>query len=100
MIYRSGAHAAVPPQEGFIRAATVGVIGFAVRRAGERSCHVSFATAADLKGSIPSFLVNFVAKVGRARAPTAQRTPIKWIERLAEGVRLVREKRDKAAKKG
>ena len=76
--FRNGQHAAVPERRPFIRGFTLGVVGFMVKSLpGGGSCDVTFTTAANMKGSIPSFLVNFVAK----------RTPVMWVTRLKAAVK-------------
>ena len=76
--FRNGQHAAVPERRPFIRGFTLGVVGFMVKsQSGGAACDVTFTTAANMKGSIPSFLVNFVAK----------RTPVMWVTRLKAAVK-------------
>jgi hypothetical protein len=88
MVYRNGIHSSVPETKDFIRGSTVGVIGFAVERVSPSSCFVLFATAAELKGSIPSFLVNFVAKVTSSSSSPILRlrfaTPLSHFEKVLD----------------
>ena len=85
VFYRNGAHMAIPPSSSLIRGEALGVVGFSVQAesrllsgtAAERSSPgrgvvVTLATAVDPKGSIPAFLINFVAR----------RTPRMWVDRL------------------
>ena len=81
---RNAAHLRAPPNaHGTIRGATLGVIGFVVRPlpSSADSCRVVISTAADPRGSLPSALINFVAR----------RTPRVWIDRLKAYVTSSRE---------
>ena len=86
--FRNGAHAAVPEVKPNIRGFTLGVVGFIVKDLGPgKGCSVTFTTGANMKGSIPAMLVNFVAK----------RTPVMWITRLKEAVQRFKAEQGEAA---
>lgn len=85
VFYRNGAHMSVPPSSSLIRGEALGVVGFSVQAESRllggaaaerispgRGVVVTLATAVDPKGSIPAFLINFVAR----------RTPRMWVDRL------------------
>lgn len=74
VMFRNGEHAGTPPTAALIRGETLGVIGFCVAPEPGGGCAVVLATAADPKGSIPAYLVNFVAR----------RTPRMWAARVSK----------------
>ena len=78
VVLRNGNHHSKPPVSGFTRGESIGCVGYVVRRLHDTDgCELSFSTAADLKGRIPQWLVNFVAK----------RTPTLWTDRIKRMVR-------------
>lgn len=71
-VLRNGESDRCPPKLPYVRGELVGVIGYVIRDLPGVGCKLTLSTASDLKGSIPQYAVNFVAK----------RTPIKWTDRL------------------
>ncbi|KAA0159173.1 hypothetical protein FNF28_05967 [Cafeteria roenbergensis] len=67
IMFRSAEHELCPPRKNHTRGLTLGVIGFTVQdvptAAGEPpACRVSFVTAADARGNIPAWIINFIGK--------------------------------------
>jgi hypothetical protein len=65
VVFRSIEHRLAPPRKGFTRGLTLGVIGFVVQSVGDPSdlvSRVTFVTATDARGNLPTWLVNWIAK--------------------------------------
>lgn len=79
VLFRSLQHRLAPQRKGYTRGVTLGVIGFVVQAVGDPADEVSrvtFVTATDVRGSIPAFLVNWIAKF----------LPGRWRDRCLEAV--------------
>ncbi|RYY35676.1 hypothetical protein EON62_02325, partial [archaeon] len=101
-VLRNACHRAKPADPVYIRGETLSCVGFMVTPveppavlSAEAAAHalhaggaqVTLMTAADPKGSIPSYLINFVAK----------RTPRMWADRLAAACTLFEKEAREAA---
>ncbi|CAG9321279.1 unnamed protein product [Blepharisma stoltei] len=71
-------HPMMPPRKGVIRAETL-ISGYVIRPVTQRSCKVTIITQNDVKGLIPTFLVNkFAAKA-----------PADWCTNMRRGCKLI-----------
>jgi hypothetical protein len=81
VVFRNGDSLAAPRNDAYVRGETLGVLGFTVEPAASSDavaggCNVLISTAADPKGFVPAYLINFVAR----------RTPRIWISKLLAAV--------------
>ena len=86
---RNTAHPEAPPLPSFVRGESLGCVGFLLQPAGAGGAdtRVVLLSAADPRGSLPSALVNFVAR----------RTPRMWVTRLWNALAVFQEEREAEA---
>ncbi|OMJ72343.1 hypothetical protein SteCoe_29236 [Stentor coeruleus] len=78
LYYVSMEHPDMPPKKGVIRAETI-ISGYIIRPTGENTCSIVIVSQNDIKGLIPTALVNSVAS----------KAPVDWVNSLIRGCKLV-----------
>lgn len=81
MHFVSEAHPCMPPRPKIIRAETL-VSGYILRPTGPKSCKVTIITQNDIKGLIPTSIVNRVAA----------KAPLDWVTNLQKGCKIIQER--------
>jgi hypothetical protein len=79
VLFRSLQHRLAPQRKSYTRGVTLGVIGFVVQAMGnpaDKVSRVNFVTATDARGTIPAWLINWIAKF----------LPGRWRDRCLEAV--------------
>lgn len=71
-------HPKMPPKKGIIRAETV-ISGYIIRPMTQRTCKVTIISQNDIKGLIPTSLVNKVAS----------KAPADWVTNMKKGCQMV-----------
>jgi len=77
-VLRCATHSDVPPAKGYIRAQNLGCIGFVVTSLEKNVQRMLFATATDMGGWIPAWIVNAVAP----------RIPARWISKMKDHMKM------------